>query len=299
MDAAARPRLGLGTVQFGLDYGISNQGGKPTPQAVAGILDFAWQSGIRLLDTAAAYGTSEQVLGETAKAATFDIVTKAGPFDAAMAPAEKAALVMANFHRSLEYLKRDRIYGLLVHSADDLMGDGGDAIYRAMGELRDTGRVVKIGISAYAPEQIQAVIERFDIDLVQAPFNILDQRLVRGGMLGELKRRGIEVHGRSAFLQGLMLVEPGQLGDHFERVRPLLESFHDAVRAAGLSPFQACLRFALNTPGLDVVLCGVNKITELQELVAESPVGAGLGFDTDQFAIDDTAIVHPQNWPPR
>jgi len=299
MTMPTAPELGLGTVQFGLDYGISNQHGRPSSDEVAAILTLASDKGMRLLDTAAAYGSSEEVLGACPAAEPFRIVTKAGPFGAQAGAVERGRATEEMFRRSLSRLGRSSIDGLLVHSADDLLGEGGEEIHAAMQGLKAAGLVEKIGSSVYSPGQVEALLERFEIDLVQAPFNVFDQRLERQGTLARLKERGIEVHARSAFLQGLLLMQPEELGEYFAPARPALEAFRAAAAEAGLSPFEACLQFAMRPSGVDVVLCGVNRRRELEEILAAIAKPATGGLDFAALAFDDTRFIHPQNWPRR
>ncbi len=171
-------RLGLGTVQFGQAYGISNTRGRVPVSDVAQILRRSAESGMRTLDTAAGYGDAEQVLGGLAEQAkSFRIVTKTIPLNNGL------EAVVQRARQSVETLKRKSVDVLLVHAASDLTGPGGDALWRALLALRDEGLFSKIGISAYVADDPLALARRFRPEAMQVPLSILDQRLIKNGAL--------------------------------------------------------------------------------------------------------------------
>ncbi len=183
--------LGLGSVQFGLDYGIANATGRTPAPEVAAILALAAERGVKVLDTAPSYGDSEAVVGRALPAdQDFRIISKTRYFRLAKIGREEVATLDSDFRASLERLGVERLYGLLLHHCDDLLAPGGERLWAAMAALKDRGLVAKIGVSVYTKRQIEAVLERFTIDLVQLPLNVLDQRLSRE-FLDSIKRAGI------------------------------------------------------------------------------------------------------------
>lgn len=291
-------KLGLGTVQFGLDYGVSNEQGMTPPAAVQEILALAWRSGITLLDTAAAYGMSESAIGQGTPAGfSFAIVTKTPPFRKKRVGKAEAANLRETFQRSLERLKRPAAYGLLVHHADDLLVPGGGWLWQAMEALRAEGRVRKIGFSVYSPGEIERLLKAYRPDLIQLPVSVFDQRLVLGGWLPRLKELGIEIHSRSVFLQGLLLMPPEKLPPYFAPVKPLLERYRRALADRRISPLAAALGFVGRQPEIDCVIVGVNHPGHLAEIVQAARDGGALdGFDFSTFAVSDEAIVNPSSW---
>jgi len=280
-------RLGLGTVQFGLDYGISNEIGRTQEAEVARILAEADRLGLRVLDTAPGYGEAEQVLGRALPAGCrFDIVTKT------RRGAE--ATVTADFDRSCRLLQRPNLYGLLVHHAEDLLGAEGGRLMDRLIELKRSGRVRKIGVSVYAGGQIDALLDRFTIDLIQVPINVFDQRLIHSGHLSKLKQAGVEIHARSVFLQGLLLMAADRLPSHFNGIRTTVRAYHDTLAAHGLSLAAGALGFVRSLQELDVILVGVNSLDHLNENV--SAFQAEARIDYSGFAIADESIINPQNW---
>ena len=290
-------KLGLGTVQFGLDYGISNPAGKTPPLAVAAILQIALENGIDLLDTAPSYGDSEQVLGfSLAAGAAPRIVTKTPQFHTSGITAADAGRLSETFANSLKHLRVPSVHGLLVHRVEDLFLTDGHRLFDAMLELRARKLVRKIGVSVYSNDQIERVLENFDIDLIQLPMNVLDQRLAAGGVLPALKLRGIEVHARSAFLQGVLLQPPSALPQRFSPIKTLLTAYHDWLAGKGLSPAQGALAFMRQQAHVDYTIIGVVAANQLSELLAAWQHPIPIEMDFSAFACDDSDYIDPRLW---
>lgn len=290
-------KLGLGTVQFGLDYGISNPRGQVPEGEVARILQVARQAGVEVLDTAFEYGRSEEVLGRHLAAEDrIQVVTKTPGFRSARVSRDDANLLRTSFLLSLKRLRRAQVYGLLAHHAPDLLAEGGELLYAEMAALKREGLVQKIGVSVYTGQQLDALLPRFAVDLVQLPINVLDQRLLADGHLGRLKAAGVEVHARSAFLQGLLLMDPGRIDSRFSTVRDHLAQYHAFLRRAGVNPVHAALGFVAGLSEVDHVIVGVVDVEQLQEVLntAARPI-----LERDQFACfawPDEAILDPSRW---
>jgi aryl-alcohol dehydrogenase-like predicted oxidoreductase len=302
MGDATIMRIGLGTAQFGLDYGISNRSGRVTPDEGRRILALAATAGVRVIDTAAAYGDAEARLGRwLAKDHPFSIVTKLSrpssePSSGPPATSTAGGVVDA-LHRSLERLRTTRVHGLLAHDPADLLGPDGGELWRAMETLRDAGAVDRIGASVHSAREIDALLERYPLELVQVPLNVLDQRLVRSGHLAQLKAAGVEVHARSAFLQGLLLMDPaGHTDRHFDPARGAIGAFQSAARATGRSPLQAAVAYALSVPEVDVAVFGVTRADELAEILSAEATPLPQDWFAP-FALEDERILNPSMWP--
>ncbi|HEV7603963.1 MAG TPA: aldo/keto reductase [Candidatus Limnocylindrales bacterium] len=291
-------RIGLGTAQFGLDYGISNRSGRVTPDEGRRILALAATAGVRVIDTAAAYGDAEARLGRwLPKDHPFSIVTKLSRPSGEPPPTSTAGGVVDAVHRSLERLRTTRVHGLLAHDPADLLGPDGSELWRAMESVRDAGAVDRIGASVYSAWEIDALLERYPLELVQVPLNVLDQRLVRSGHLAQLKAAGVEVHARSAFLQGLLLMDPaGHLDRHFDPARGAIGAFQSAARATGRSPLQAAVAYALSVPEVDVAVFGVTRADEFAEILSAEATPLPQDWFAP-FALEDERILNPSMWP--
>ncbi len=292
-------KVGLGTAQFGLDYGIANASGKTPPAEVQRILVAAHGAGLRLLDTAYLYGDSEEALGRGLPPGhEFRIVTKTPKFPDGFGAAE-ARLLQETFTASLRKLGVPRVYALLAHQADDLLGADGDRFMDALAALKDSGLVTKVGASVYSPAQVDGLLSRARIDVIQIPFNVLDQRLLRGGQLAALQAAGVEVHARSIFLQGALLMEAAALPAFLSPARPLLQRLGAAAAAVGLSPLQAALAFVLERPEVSHAVVGVCDEGQLREILeaAGSPSSKSARLDWSQFHCGEETVVNPALWP--
>ncbi|MFE0752809.1 aldo/keto reductase [Inquilinus sp. NPDC058860] len=286
--------LGLGTAQFGLDYGIANDRGLCPPGEVAAILQAAAASGIGVLDTAPAYGTAEQVLGEVLPAAhRFRIVTKTPHLAGLRDHGDIRRAVLKAFSASRAKLRRDRLAGLLTHNANDLLRPGGAALWAAMEDLKRAGEVERIGASVYSAGQLDAVLARYPLDLVQLPWNAVDGR-IGPPLLAALGKRGIELHARSVFLQGLLLAPPGRAAGVSPRAEALVGRWRGAVAAAGAEPLAAALGAVIGRPEIGTALVGVTRPEELAGILkavaaASPPVAA--------VPSTDDLVLNPALWP--
>lgn len=289
--------LGIGTVQFGLDYGVSNKGGRTREYEVCRILDLARDSGIRMLDTAAAYGESERVLGRCfSPGDSFRVVTKISPLRRGQRARGAAKMVHDEFLRSLDRLRLPRVYGLLVHHGADLLQPEGEEIWAVMAECREEGLVEKIGISGYVSKEISEVLERYSVDLVQLPLNILEQRLLKDGQISRLKATGTEVHVRSIFLQGLLLMNPVEVPSYFDPVKKQLAALRAFLMDHALTPVRGALAFVRSVSGVDVVIVGVNDSDQLRVNIEDFRAVDECCLDFSSFAINDERFVNPARW---
>jgi aryl-alcohol dehydrogenase-like predicted oxidoreductase len=277
-------RLGLGTVQFGQAYGISNSRGQVPFEEARTILSRAERAGIGLLDTAANYGEAENILSQMDKS-RFRIVTKT------VGMGQGVDAVVARARQSVKNLGRVDL--LLVHAAGELAGPTGQDLWHALRRLKERGEVGGIGISAYVADDPVALAERFRPDAMQIPFSLLDQRLLRDGSLKRLKDLGVEIHARSLFLQGLLFLEtPPQKLAH---AAPMLAEARAHIARAGVTPLAAALGFVLSHPEVDAAVVGVAALKQLEEIMAAASVPLP-DFNWARCALDDARVLTPSLW---
>ncbi len=284
-------RIALGTVQFGMDYGIANQCGQINNTEAREILEYARTQGINTLDTAIAYGESEKVLGNIG-VAQWELISKlpATPLD----NIEVTKWVNNSVADSLKRLGVSRLRGLLLHDSAQLLSKNGEELYQSLISLKQQQLVEKIGISIYSPDELGLILDKYNIDIVQAPFNVLDQRIVNSGWLSRLHDLGVEVHTRSTFLQGLLLMDINNRPMKFNRWQSKWKLWNEWLSVNKLSPLQACLAFVLSHSKIDRVVVGVDSLAHLQEVIAGT-------FETcveipNQFMSDDLDLINPSNW---
>jgi aryl-alcohol dehydrogenase-like predicted oxidoreductase len=280
-------KLALGTVQFGFNYGIANTSGQVPPEEIAAILDTARAVGIDTIDTAIAYGDSEARLG-IAGLAGFRVISKLPPLNG------DVGSVPALVDASLQRLGRTLLDGLMLHRSADLAGSSGAEVYKLMVALKASGTVSKIGVSIYDPEELATVVGRYPIDLVQAPFNVFDRRLAQSGWLDRLKAENVEVHTRSAFLQGLLLMSPGDRPGKFARWDEIFARWEKWIATSGLTRLEAALGFACGQDGVDRVVVGVDSNRQFIGVVGASR--ASIPHAPTFLAEDEPMLTNPANW---
>jgi D-threo-aldose 1-dehydrogenase len=276
-------KLGLGTVQFGQAYGVSNRRGQVVKDEAAVILEQAAKAGIGLLDTAANYGEAEDILAAL-NTSPFRVVTKT------ISLSHGLEGVIARARKSAASLKADTI---LVHAANDLNAKEGEALWNALCRLKNEGLFRKIGVSVYVADNPVVLAERWHPDVVQLPFSILDQRLLHDGSLAKLKALGVEVHARSLFLQGLFFLE--ELPAKLRHAAPHLARIRKDLQNANIMPLAAALGFVLARQEIAFGLVGVTSSTELQEIIAaaKQPLPP---LDWASFALKDELVLTPSLW---
>jgi len=287
-------KLALGTVQFGLDYGVSNPLGK-TPQAeVSQILTYAFERGIQVLDSSCNYGDAEQAIGNYQQY-PFNIITKTPVFGHTAITSADQAKIVAQFQQSQALMPSHQVQSLLLHHGENLLNKNGEWLYQTLLELKQQGLVKHIGVSIYNAQQLRQIIEHFDIDIVQLPFNVLDQQLLHNGVFQQLHKQDIQIHVRSVFLQGLLLMPLAQLPSYFSPIKPLLMRLANYLEQHNTSALTLAYRFVEQIPEITNIICGVNSLAQLKQLT-ELPQLAIKYNELEQFSIDDPAFTCPVNW---
>lgn len=284
-------KLALGTVQFGLDYGIANQRGQISQDEARLILDHAKAHGMNTLDTAINYGNSEQRLGEIGVVG-WQVISKLPALPDHCQDAE--AWVRNEVQTSLGRLRITSLRCLLLHRPEQLLEKHGEKIYQTLLALKQQGLVEKIGVSIYDPVELDSLTQRFQLDLVQAPFNIFDRRLITSGWLGRLTKMNIELHTRSVFLQGLLLMPSTKRPDKFNRWQPLWRKWEQWLVETGLTPLQACLRDVLAQTDIARVIVGVDSLVQIKEILLAAEGHAP--ELPEALHSNDIDLIDPSHW---
>ncbi len=284
-------RLALGTVQFGLNYGIANQVGQVASEDAKKIIELSRSYGMNMLDTAIAYGDSEQRLGEIG-INDWQVISKLPAVPEGCS--DVAQWVAQAVDKSLRRLNASSLYGLLLHRPQQLLEKNGDHLYDALLQLKRDGLVQKIGCSIYSPLELDELCKFFSLDIVQAPFNILDRRLIETEWLGRLNKLGTELHVRSVFLQGLLLMKPNDRPAKFSKWSALWASWDRWLETTGQTPLQATLRFALSMPEIEKVVIGVDSPQQLKEIIDAAE--GSLPLIPEDLQSSDLDLINPANW---
>lgn len=284
-------KLALGTAQFGMPYGVSNKSGQVSLTAVEAILDESRSLGIDTIDTAMAYGESERVLGEVGVQG-FKVISKLPSVDAGENE-DVLNCVMHSVESSLGKLRLESLDTILLHRPMELLGDSGDRIYESLLELKAQGLAKKIGVSVYDPSELAALIETFQLDVVQLPLNLFDQRFLRSGCLEDLDRRGVEIHARSVFLQGLLLMNSTSRPTYFDRWEHEFEMFDNWLESSGLTGLEACIGFLYELPEVFRLVVGVESKQHLLDIALASRKPATV----EEFSgFEDLELISPNRW---
>lgn len=284
-------KLALGTVQFGLDYGITNQDGKVSDAEANKIIKVANQANILLFDTATVYGDSESRLGKLTQG------DSQSQFISKFTVTEKLNLdkiVCSSLHK----LNCPSLYGLLFHNENDLLHPQGLDYYQQLKELKVQGKLQKIGASFYTLKALETALSQYDLDLIQIPASCLDQRFFQSGLLQEAQKQNIEVHARSLFLQGLLLAENADLPISLQKFTPELEHFFYTAKQLNLTPLKLALTYLIKTKEINYGVVGCQNSQQLLDIINSYKYinEKKLDIDLSSLAVSNELLVNPALW---
>ena len=284
-------KLALGTAQFGLDYGVSNSQGQVCPNEVVNILTLAKQANIDTLDTAPAYGNSEKVLGETGLANEFKIITKIPALN------DNEINIKDYVSTSLVQLKVENLNAVLFHQVNDIIAKPlAQQRFNALLKLKEQGIINNIGISVYTPEQLEFCIKHYPIDLVQLPLNCFDQRFIQTNWLKKLFDSGIEIHCRSVFLQGLLLMKPEQLPLYFAPFKNVFQRFSDSAKQLNVTTLCLALAIGHQYNNIGKMVVGCCNIKQLSEIISAYNLAKDINEDLSALSCENENLIIPSNW---
>lgn len=293
--------LCLGTVQFGMDYGILGQK-KPSVKDAVSWMDYATQNGVKAIDTARMYGTAEEVVGEFLKRKTVPreelfISTKFRPNildDVELRGYE--ATIEREITSQLKTLNTDYVDAYLFHSSRYAYDR---AKLEAISKIREKGYAGKIGVSVYEPDEARACFKSGTVDFIQLPYSIFDQRMKRGGIFDAAGNCSCEVHARSAFIQGLIVMDEEQVPPFLEQAKPIVRRITALSKEAGISRVQLALQYVKREQSVSHLVFGVDSLEQLKEDIAlfheDLPVDLleQIGAEFDDI---EAEIVMPSLW---
>ena len=284
------PRLALGTVQFGHKYGFKNTVINKQKE-INKILNLLNKKKIKMIDTASDYSKSEKRIGKYSKKNSFKIISKIPKIKSKIITNKDILILEKKFQISLKNLNRKKIYGLLVHSFEDILKQGSEYLIDFLRNLKKKGYVKKIGISVYNPNEFYKAIKIFDLDIVQFPLNILDQRFLRIKLSSYKK---IEFFARSIFLQGLLLQNYNNINSFFNLIKKKLIKFKKYLEKKKISQLEACITFALEQKNIGYLVFGVDSYDEFKEIIKIKKSKEKIQFS--KFAMNKSQYIDPRNW---
>lgn len=281
----------IGGAQFGMKYGIANTKGKVGNEEVRNILKVAKENSVEFIDTAIAYGQSEEVIGD-AGVGDMKIITKIPKIPEHIHDIK--SWVIDNIYQSLGRLKKRQLYAILLHEPRQLKERNGHLIYGALLEAKDRKIVQKIGLSIYDPTELEPILKKYEIDIIQAPVNIFDQRLIDSGWLDKLKKLHIEVHARSVFLQGLLVMPNHRRPRYFEKWSQIWKRYEAWLKIQEHNAVDLCLNFVLSNPQIDGVVIGIDDLKQFHEIIGceRKNIQQSIKF----AGVEDNELLNPAMW---
>lgn len=294
-------KLTLGTVQFGMDYGINNPNGKPPLKKSLEMLDYAWTKGIKIFDTAYNYGEAEEILSEFVKTrnlgSEIKIITKLKPNILSETSGKTAEIVENNLKESLKRLSRNYVDGYLFHTPSYIYND---RAVGAMIDLKKKGLTKNIGVSIYEAEDAVYAAGIKEFDYIQVPYSIFDQRVDRTDFFEIAKKNNITVFARSAFLQGLFFMPEDRIPPFFEIAKPYFKKLDEIISKYNISRQQAALLFSLKNESIDYVVFGADNLNQLKEdiEIAQENIDCEdcIKELKDNFIDVEKSIIFPSLW---
>lgn len=294
-------KLCLGTVQFGMDYGVQ-EGGRPSETLANEMLAYAFGQGINCLDTAPAYGDAESVIGRFIRKNKeardkMRIVSKM-PSDILENTPDQAwqDKILSHAEHSLSILGINKLYAYLFHNAGYIFKE---KAVESLLSVTGRGYAEKTGVSVYTPEEAMKALEYDGIRVIQIPYNVFDQRLDQCGFFPKAKKKGVEIYARSTLLQGLLMMDPDRLPERMRFASGYLKRFLDICNGYGIAPLKAAVGYVGASPGIDYMVFGSDNKTQLAEYISMQEEHIPTEMISDLRAEFETVgekLVNPVLW---
>ena len=291
-------KLCLGTAQFGLDYGITNKNGKVQNQEVDLIFKTAYKKNIIFYDTANAYGNSEKIIGEKLEGKDVKIITKFSTNNYQLFTKEIILLLDKEFKESLKRLKRDSIEAYLLHNPNDLKKENSKLLLNWLKELKNKNYIKRFGVSIYDECDLKN-LPLEDLQIIQLPISIYDQRLLNYSLIDRLLKLGISIHIRSIFLQGLLLQSssnwPSKINPKFRKHHI---DYEKTIKESNLNLLESTIAFIKELDFAELILFGVTNLEELNSFLKcwESQKTKDKNINFSNFQWNDVNDIDPRKW---
>lgn len=282
-------KLILGTANFNFNYGINRDNQKFSNNAIKKILDFCLQNNILNIDTASKYRGVEKKLGNF-NLKRFNISTKLDLLPKNSKNIE--SYIFSKIKKSIKNLNIDKIENYFLHNPNDLIKlKYKKKIYQTLVKAKKIGLINNIGISVYDIEELNEIIKRYNIDVVQLPYSLFDRRFEK--MIYKLKKKNINVQIRSIFLQGLLLYQLSELPKKFLRFKEFLK-FNAWLKKNKTSQIEASINFVKKHKFIDNFIFGFNNIEQLRQICKLFKKNS-YSFPKKIFS-NNVQLIDPRKW---
>lgn len=278
----------IGTANFGNSYGIDKK--KITNNQLIRIFEYIKKKKFNYIDTAKSYGNSEKILGNS-NSPHLKIISKLPKLNKNIQNIEQ--WIFKNVTDSILKTKTKKLYAILIHHSDDLISNNGRRIYKCLMELKKKKLVKKIGISAYSTNKVDIILKRYKLDIIQMPLSVFDRRILKNNWINKIKKKNIEIHARSVFLQGLLL--KNSTDTYFNKWKKNFKIWSLFCKKSKVSKDLAALQFVINNKKIDKVIIGFNNINELKKNVKNTLSNKKIIF-SENLMVNDERLLNPYNW---
>ncbi len=285
-------KICLGSANFGSNYGYKNN--KLKIKDLKKIIEKAKKENIKFFDTAFSYKNSEKNLGKFASK-SFEIITKIPKVPSSKTNIKKWIKITIN--KSFKNLKKAKIYGILIHDIKVLENKKkAKIILEYLEELKNKNKIKKIGISVYSLKELKKCFKVYNFQIVQFPFNIFDNRIIKSKLILKLKKKNVELHARSIFLQGLLLEDSKFFEKKFKTHKKKIIIFEKWIKKNNLNKLQACIKFAFNTKIIDKFVIGFSKYDQFIEIIKILKKRTVINSLPKELTNINSKLLNPKLW---
>lgn len=281
----------LGTAQFGTNYGISNDTGNLLFDQAKKIIDYADEANIKCVDTAIDYHESNDILSRC-NISQMKVISKLPWLKETSSSSQDQMINLVE--SSINSLGIRNYYALLLHRPEQLLTKDRHKVLHFLDLLKNKNLVNKIGISIYDPNMLPRILDLYPFDIVQAPVNILDQRILSNYYIDIIKKKNVSLHARSIFLQGLLLMSRDIIPSQFNKFKYIFDIWQNWLEAHSANPLDACIKFLYQSKEVDHIIVGVQNVSQLIEIlkVNKSKIMSLPNWPSDI----DERIINPSKW---
>ena len=256
-------KIVIGTANFGMDYGIRKNQKKLIDSDILEIINTAKKIGIDTIDTAISYGNSLNRLGGFG-VENFKIITKFPKI-----PDDKknqTTWFNEQIEGTLKKLGINNLEAVLLHYPKDIIENNNSELIHFLLNLKNEGVIKKIGVSIYEKNELEEILKIFKPEIIQCPINLFDNRLLEKNYLEKISKKGIEIHVRSIFLQGLLLFKREEMPKEFLKYYNIWEEWYNWLKIMKLNPLEACIRYTNSLKSVDKIVVGINSAQHLKQI---------------------------------
>ena len=283
-------KICIGSANFGLNYGYKKK--RLSKKDAKKIINYSYKMGINYIDTAINYGDTHKILGEF-NLKKFNVITKLPTPPKNIKSIKKWCI--SNVMQAKKTLRIKCIYGLLIHDTKILQNtNNANEIFEALNFLKSKKIIHKVGLSIYDPKELDNYFDKYNFKIIQFPFSIFDRRILNSGWLKRLSKKKIELHARSIFLQGLLLIESKKIPKKFKKWIKYFTKLDLFVKKKNISKKIACVSFVRKFSKIDKFVIGVNDINQIKDNLALF-IDKAVKIPT-HLEVKSQKLINPKMW---